>query len=288
VTAAALLQLCRIPNVFTAAANVAAGVFLVRGGRFQKGDALLLCASAAFYTSGMVFNDFFDREVDARERPGRPIPSGAVSARAAAALGTALMGAGLGFAALSSLRSLGVGLALAAAILVYDAWAKGTALGFLIMGGCRLLNVTLGLSAAPSAAWREFAVAPLAAGLYTAALTFVARDEVGGSPRTRGRIFVAFMAALAVALLAFVAARPQPLLALPFALVVLAAGVRLFGPLWHEAAGPRIGRAVGGGILLMPAVDATLVAAFGHPLPALLVLALAGPAYLLKRRFAMT
>ena len=287
-TAAALLQLCRIPNVFTAVANVAAGVFLVRGGRFEKRDALLLCASAAFYTAGMVFNDFFDREVDARERPGRPIPSGAVSARAAAALGTALMGAGLGFAALASLRSLAVGLALAAAILVYDAWAKGTPLGFLIMGSCRLLNVTLGLSAVGVASWREYAAAPLAAGLYTAAITFVARDEVGGSPRLRGRIFVAFMAALAVGLLAFVAAGARPLLALPFALFLLAAGVRLFAPLWHEAAGPRIGRAVGGGILLMPALDATLVAAFGHPLPALAVLALALPAYALRRRFAMT
>jgi hypothetical protein len=287
VTLASLLQLCRIPNVFTAVANAAAGVVLVRGGRFETGDVLLLLSSAAFYTSGMVFNDYFDRDVDARERPGRPIPSGAVSPRAAAMLGTALMAAGLGMSALVSLRSLALGAFLATAILVYDAWAKGTALGPLVMGSCRLLNVGLGLTAAPLLS-RAYLAAPLAAGLYTAAITFVARDEVFGSPRRRGRLFVAFMAILGAGLLLFLGTRPFAPAALPFYAILLGGGFRLFGPLWREAAPPRIGRAVGGGILMMSVLDATFVAAFGHPLAAAAILALVLPAYLLRRRFAMT
>jgi len=287
VTLGALLQLTRIPNVFTAMANVAAGVVLVRKGGFEPPDVLLLAASAAFYASGMVFNDFFDREVDARERPSRPIPSGAVSPRAAAALGAVLLAVGSGLAALVSLRSLVVASGLAAAILIYDAWVKGTALGPVVMGSCRLLNVGLGLSAAP-APWRPYVWAPLAAGLYTAALTFVARDEVLGTPRRRGQMFVAFMAGLGALLLVFVWLAPSPPAALPFALIVLVGGYRLFAPLWQETTGPRIGRAVGGGILMMPALDATFVAGFGHPLAALAVLAFALPAYVLRRRFAMT
>jgi 4-hydroxybenzoate polyprenyltransferase len=286
VNAGALLQLARVPNVFTAMANVAAGVLLARQGRFEPRDLLLLLASAAFYTSGMVLNDYFDREVDARERPGRPIPSGAVGASTAAALGAALMLAGLALAALSSRRALAVGAALAAAIVLYDAWAKGSALGPVVMGSCRLLNVGLGLTVA--VAWRDYAWAPLAAGLYTAALTFLARDEVIGSPRRRGRVFVALVSALGAALLAFAWWSPAPLAALPFALLALAGAARLFAPLWRETTGPRIGRAVGGGILLMPALDAVFVAGFGHPLGALAVLAFMAPAYALRRRFAMT
>jgi hypothetical protein len=155
------------------------------------------------------------------------------------------------------------------------------------MGSCRLLNVGLGLSAAPGP-W-PYAWAPLAAGLYTAVLTFVARDEVLGTPRRRGQVFVALMAGLGVGLVLFLAWRaPVPAAAVPFALVVLVGGYRLFAPLWQETTGPRIGRAVGGGILMMPALDATFVAAFGHPLAAVLVVALALPAALLRRRFAMT
>ena len=34
-----------------------------------------------FYIGGMYLNDAFDRDIDARERPERPIPSGHVGAR---------------------------------------------------------------------------------------------------------------------------------------------------------------------------------------------------------------
>ena len=43
------------------------------------------------YLAGMALNDLADREEDARERPERPIPSGAVSPRAAALIGGSLL-----------------------------------------------------------------------------------------------------------------------------------------------------------------------------------------------------
>ena len=83
-TLRAYLQLCRFPAVFTALADIVLGYLLTR----TQVDSvpqlgLLLGASAGLYLSGMVWNDIFDRQQDAAERPKRPIPSGRVSLRAA-------------------------------------------------------------------------------------------------------------------------------------------------------------------------------------------------------------
>src|SRR5687768_15020577 len=55
---------------------------------------LLLCGSA-FYEGGMFLNDAFDAEIDAKQRPGRPIPSGQVSRSTVYLLGFGLLAAGL-------------------------------------------------------------------------------------------------------------------------------------------------------------------------------------------------
>src|SRR2546428_12895654 len=84
--AAGLLALVRPPNVFTAVADSAAGLLLARRGGPVAGDPGLWClaASACLYLGGIALNDYFDREVDAIERPERPIPSGAVPPAVAA------------------------------------------------------------------------------------------------------------------------------------------------------------------------------------------------------------
>jgi 4-hydroxybenzoate polyprenyltransferase len=71
----AYLQLVRLPNVFTAMADILLG-FLLTHRRLDPWPqfALLLVASCLLYLAGMVLNDYFDREQDARERPFRPIP----------------------------------------------------------------------------------------------------------------------------------------------------------------------------------------------------------------------
>ena len=70
------------------------------GGRGRVGAApagtvaVVAVAMALFYTAGMILNDVADLEVDRRERPERPLPSGAVSRTAALAAFCALSGAG--------------------------------------------------------------------------------------------------------------------------------------------------------------------------------------------------
>src|SRR5439155_7314504 len=79
-----------------------------------------IAASACLYLGGIALNDYFDREVDAVERPERPIPSGTVPPIVAAGLGAALLAAGIAFAGRAGTPAIMVAAVLALAILVYD------------------------------------------------------------------------------------------------------------------------------------------------------------------------
>ena len=184
----AYLQLMRFPAVFTALCDILLGFLLnhsTLAGEERK-FSLLLVASAGLYLSGMVFNDLFDRAIDARERPGRPIPSGRVSARAALILAILLMAAGIAAAALVGTQSLGLALAIAGAIFLYNGFLKKTPLGPLGMGLCRFLNVMLGASghSLALAVWSRFQwQAALAMGVYIVGVTWFARNEAGENRR---------------------------------------------------------------------------------------------------------
>ena len=287
------LQLCRIPNVFTAMSNVVTGVVLARGGEFFFSDMRLVLASALLYIAGMVLNDYFDREIDAVERPSRPIPSGRISASGALGFGVILIvGAGVLLAPMS-LRVQGVGIALALSILLYDTWLKNTPMGVVSMGLCRTLNVLLGFAIVPwPATWMW--VLPIGLGIYTAAITYLARDEVIGQSLKRCSRAAYFMLFLYILFVAFVSvASPAQELAIfltaaPFLVYLGYRGFTLFNPLLSEYSGPTVGRAIGGGILLMPGIDAAMLACAGFPLWALGVLALRFPSMWLKRRYYMT
>jgi 4-hydroxybenzoate polyprenyltransferase len=291
-----LLRLFRIPNVFTAFADVVAGVCLARDGQFGPRDLALVGASGALYLAGMVWNDYCDRAVDARERPERPIPAGEVSPAAAAAIGVGLLATGLGLAAWHGHEPLVVAAALAVTILLYDARLKSTAFGPLAMGTCRALNVCLGLSVAccsvPSWVW----LLPIALGAFTLLITRLSRFEVSGTSPQRLRSTLwgfALLAALIVQSLCWMLWHNQgdSLAALLTLLAFAFLGARalmLLAPLAREVSPRLLGQAIGGCILLMPALDAAFVAASGSPLMAAGIFALAAPAYLLKRWYYLT
>jgi 4-hydroxybenzoate polyprenyltransferase len=185
------LRLIRLPNVFTAIADIIAGFFILNGVESNGWKlSALICASASLYLCGMAFNDVADREEDARVRPGRPIPSGQVSLCGAVLCGIALLCVGLISAALASWQSLMTAGILAFCILQYDFWGKGKFLtGPISLGLCRFMNVTLGMSlderfattGFPQANLLDAPWAPaLAVGIYAAGLTaFSAQEESG-------------------------------------------------------------------------------------------------------------
>ena len=187
-TLRAYCQLCRLPAVFTALADIMLGYLLTRSNVDSPFPlALLLGASAGLYLSGMVWNDIFDRDQDAKERPKRPIPSGRVPLKAAIRFASLLTLIGLACAAAAGWRSLAIAGMLTACIFLYDGVLKQTPLGPLFMGGCRSLNVILGASTAGdwfASAWQfpQWWVAA-SLGVYIVGVTWFARTEAVASKR---------------------------------------------------------------------------------------------------------
>lgn len=186
------LRLGRVSNLPTVWANTLAGAVLAGAGvpgTFIAPDARMLAACmvamSAFYIGGMFLNDAFDHEIDARERPERPIPSGAVSARTVFLAGFTLLGAGvvllgLGAAWTATPRpgaTIFSASTLCAAIVYYDSRHKDDPMAPMVMALCRsLIYVTT--SFAISGIASEAALGAAAASFcYTAGLTYVASRE---------------------------------------------------------------------------------------------------------------
>lgn len=292
----AILRLVRPPNVFTAFADALAGLLVLRGLGHALPDRAfaVLLASGCLYLAGIVLNDVFDHELDARERPTRPIPRGEIALRTAALLGAALMAAGLGIAWWIGPSTGIVAAVLAACILAYDGGLKRTPIGPLVMGACRGLDVAMAISTglALDACWPALAIGgPAVLALYVAALTYIARDEVDGNTTRRARTGLTAMAILAAAVVVALVAcpcLPRSAWAWPWIAAALLLGWRNWAPVWRRHDGPSTGRAIGGGIMLIPVVDAALAATAGAPLLAFAVVALAIPALVLKQFFSPT
>lgn len=145
------LQLARLPNAFTAPTNVVAGYLTVTpiSELNYVSITMLMTSSALLYVSGVIFNDYFDIEVDRKERPFRPMPSGAISKQRAIQIAVVLMASAITLASFVSWSSLAIALFLSCMILGYDYRLKNNKiLSPITMGGTRFLNVIMGASPA--------------------------------------------------------------------------------------------------------------------------------------------
>lgn len=186
-------QLLRVANVFTAISNVVAGYLLTQPTEIAWLPLLLVVLSSAWlYESGMVLNDVCDAEVDARERPTRPIPSQRIAKSSARNWGIILLLSGIVAAVSAAIltnqwQTGQVALALSATIIGYNLGIKNTAMGAICMGGCRLMNVLLGASLGVNlnnfsdslSAW-QYAIG---IGVYTAGISVIAKREAGVAQR---------------------------------------------------------------------------------------------------------
>ena len=200
------LRLVRLPNVFTAMADVTMG-FVFAQGALEPLEVFmcLVAASSLLYSAGMVLNDVFDAAIDLSERPHRPIPSGRIPIARARSLGCCLVLAGAATGWLAGFAGAPVGAAvwrsgavaslLGLVIVLYDGFLKATRLGPVAMGICRLLNVLLGMSVAEpvsvSGAWHlggygfDQWIPAFGIGVYAAGITAFARTEAATSRRGR-------------------------------------------------------------------------------------------------------
>jgi 4-hydroxybenzoate polyprenyltransferase len=295
------LRLMRPANIITAWADIllgfaVSGVYLpasVSGWFHLTGGHLgslgwLVAATTGLYGGGVVLNDVFDLEIDRRERPGRPIPSGQASLRGAMLLGIGLLLLGITSAAMVSPRSALLAFATGLLAVVYDAYGKHSHWwGPLNMGACRGGNLLLGMSLAPipDYGW-GLTLFPI---LYIAAITLISRGEVGGSSRRPLLLALAVYLLILFGLLAVSIWSAEPWWnGLPFllllALLILPALLRAL----QQPEGPRIGQAVRAGVLALIAMNAALAAGLAGWQAGLFILLLLPLSWLAARYFEVT
>jgi UbiA prenyltransferase family len=176
----AWLQLARVSNTPTVVSNAVAGAVVASTAADAGTVVLVALAMALFYTAGMVLNDVADADIDRRQRPERPIPSGAISRQAALAAFGALVAGGLTILATEGPEPFLAGVGLVALIVLYDLWHKGNPISPALMAGCRaLVYVIAGLAVADELPWELWAAAGLLF-VYVVGLTQVAKVEGGG------------------------------------------------------------------------------------------------------------
>ena len=285
----------RPANLITAVADVLAGLSLAawagNASPLTMGQPvwLLLLSTVGLYGGGVVLNDVFDAQLDAVERPERPIPSGRVTLSQASTLGVGLLASGTALAFFYSPATGGIAALIAGLAVFYDRFGKHIAwFGPVNMGLCRGFNLLLGVGAAGTTAVSSLWWLALVPVVYIAAITMISRDEVHGGKRKT--LFIAAGLYLLVSSAQLVLANRAQTLLLTVGFVIL--HLFLIGKPLIEAiqnpVGPNIGRAVKLGVLSLIVMDAAWVSVSGNWPLALGTLLLLPLSVWLAKAFAVT
>ncbi|ACC83562.1 UbiA prenyltransferase [Nostoc punctiforme PCC 73102] len=251
--------------------------------------AWLLLATSGLYGGGIVFNDVFDAELDAKERPNRAIPSGRVSRENATLLGSILFAIGIIAAFQVSLVSGAIAIFITLSSLLYDSLAKHHPFfGPLNMGLCRGSNLLLGVSAVPAIIGERWYLALIPV-LYIAAITAISQGEVHGGKKITGVLAVLLIAIVLTAILALgLLDEYTAIAALPFAIFLAIRILPNFIKAAREPIAGNIRNAVKIGVLSLIVLDATVASGFAGLYYGLLVLSLLPISMKLAKVFAVT
>lgn len=143
-----------------------------------------IVAALLLYAGGLLANDFFDRMIDAQERPARPIPSGAVSAKSVLLWASLLTGAGLLAATQAGQAPALIAVLIAAVSWFYNVTGKHLPrVAPITMGLCRGLSVLMGASILGTPGLTSASVLSAMALLtsYITLITIAARGEASAS-----------------------------------------------------------------------------------------------------------
>ncbi len=204
-TVRAYVELARLSNIPTCFSNVLVGCAIggLSGWSDWKTIAGMTIAIGLLYIAGMALNDAADHTFDRQQRPGRPIPSGRISIRAAYIFTVICMAMAISLIAVMGVPALLLGLVLVVTIIVYDFLHKKIAASVVLMGLCRGLVY---LTAAAAIAWPiDWTISLIFAGtvtIYISIVTLIARSEV--APTTGARRWLSIT-------LAFIAFAPAAL-----------------------------------------------------------------------------
>jgi len=286
----AVAELVRLPAVLSVPGDVLVGAAASGQIRDVPRAAGLAAASSCLYLAGMALNDYADRDVDAVERPGRPIPSGRVTPGFALGLAGGLTAAAAGIAVVADgPRALKVLAPLATCVWAYDLALKETPAAVAGMSACRSLDVLMGSGAhGASAALPSAAVV----GAHIGVTTTVSRSEVQGTGPSLPRAALAATAAVAAVAGAMAVRRGGSRLGMAAAAGLVGAYATAVGSAHADAARDpspeRLQRAVGTSVLGLIPLEAGLLAGAGALVPAGGVAALWPLARTLARRRSVT
>ena len=212
-------QILRPANVVTAVSDVWAGISLAvlfSGLAFPAISQVLIIsvASMFLYAGGVVFNDVFDVEIDKRERPDRPIPSGNLSLKNAIGIGVFCFLMGAILSATQGWTAFFIALSIAVMCLLYNGVFKHHFItGPIAMGACRALNLLLGFSVLTLPYGNFYILAfPI---IYIAAITNISRGEVYGNNRKAILVSIILYACVLLSMF-YLSFSFQKLWALPF------------------------------------------------------------------------
>jgi hypothetical protein len=144
------LVLVRLPNLFTLPSNILVGIAAISSLAFTLTSfiqfLLLVTISVLLYCVGIVLNDLYDFDIDKKERPNRPLPSGKISRRSAIGLVAIFSTLALILSLLVSFSTLVISSILFLTIFGYDKYLKNTHAGPLTIASARVMNILLGTS----------------------------------------------------------------------------------------------------------------------------------------------
>ncbi len=296
------LELMRPANIVTAWADILLGFAASGSGiiftKLINGEASfailipltwLLLATTGLYGGGIVFNDVFDAELDAKERPNRAIPSGRVSRQNATLLGSILFAIGIIAAFQVSFLSAAIAIFITLSCLLYNSLAKHHPFfGPLNMGLCRGSNLLLGVSAVPEIIGERWYLALIPV-LYIAAITAISQGEVHGGKKITGVLALLLIAIVLTAVLALgLLEEYTAIAALPFAILLAIRILPNFIKAAREPIAENIRNAVRIGVLSLIVLDATVASGFAGLYYGLLVLSLLPISMKLAKVFAVT
>jgi 4-hydroxybenzoate polyprenyltransferase len=275
-----LAELVRAPAALSVPGDAIAGAAAAHS--LTARTAGLSAASVCLYWAGMAANDWADRELDAKERPERPIPSGRVGPGTAVGVAVGLSAAGVALAGLfGGRRALAVAVPLAGAVWAYDTVAKNTAAGPAVMATCRGLDVLLGAS---TGRMRRAVVPALTVAAHTYTVTALSRQEVSGASPDLPSATLAGTTAIAASV------------ALPgrrwWHRLLAGWYLRSYGEAQRRAvadpSAANVRAAVGAGIMSLPALQGALIARSGAPVTGVAVAAAAPLGRRLAKRLSPT
>jgi len=172
------LQLVRLPGIFTAFSNVLIGYFF----SFSFNSEIiflpyLLATSGMLFCSGMIFNDYFDYNLDKKERSFRPLPSGKILKHNALLIGFIFLILANISASFLGFDSLIISLILSCIILFYNLKLKSISfLGIFNLSLIRMLNILLGFSIIGISF--EFIQYLLPLGIFVVGISILAKNEI--------------------------------------------------------------------------------------------------------------